>query len=88
MKIDEDPYSRLRVMLQEISWPAVYIYKFIGIEQDINRIKYLFKSGEVSLKQSNKKKYVSLTARMMMLNPDDVINVYKDAAKVKGVIAL
>ena len=48
MKIDEDPYSRLRLMLEEISWPAVYIYKFIGVESDINKIKYLFKSGEVS----------------------------------------
>jgi len=88
MKIDEDPYSGLRVLLEEISWPAVYIYKFIGVESDINTIKYLFKSAEVSLKETPKKKYVSLTARMMMLNAEDVINVYKDAAKIKGVIAL
>ena len=70
------------------SWPSLYMFKFIvpvGKESEIER---LFPGNELSKKESSKGNYVSVTAKILMNSSDAVIDIYKKATQVEGVIAL
>tara|TARA_B100000683_G_C12499614_1_gene557309 strand:- start:1288 stop:1554 length:267 start_codon:yes stop_codon:yes gene_type:complete len=88
MALAQDPYSNLRSFLDQMTWPCVYTFKFIGKEEDIRRIQYLFESADISFRHTKNKKYTGFTAKMMMVNSESVINIYKDVSQIKGIIAL
>ena len=70
------------------SWPALYIYKFIvprGKEEDVRR---LFPLHTTSEKESRNGNYVSLTFQMMMPSSIAVVEVYRKASVIEGLIAL
>jgi len=70
------------------AWPTLYMFKFIvpmGKEAEIEK---LFPKNEVTTKQSSQGNYISVTAKLMMNSSQDVIDIYEQANKVQGVIAL
>lgn len=83
-----DQFAGLREKLEEEKWPKVYMFKFIGEPDNVDKLKYLFQSAEVSVRASSKGKYQAFTAKMLMLNVDDVISIYEEAAKIPGIVAL
>ncbi len=69
-------------------FPALYMFKFIVTEDKKDEVKKLFPLSELSYKPSSKGKYTSVTAKVMMQSSDHVIEVYKEAQKIEGIIAL
>jgi hypothetical protein len=69
-------------------FPALYMFKFIVIDELQDEVKKLFLGHELKVKPSSKGKYVSVTAQTMMPNSDSIIKVYEEAAKIQGIIAL
>ena len=73
-------------------WPRVYLFKFIvpSDNKKIAEVESLFNSKEaqISMRTSKKGNYVSVTAKEMMMSADKVIERYKDAAKIEGIISL
>ena len=70
------------------SWPTLYIFKFIvpkGKEEELRRLFPLHTTSEKESKNGN---YISLTFQMMVPSSTVVIEVYKKAAVVEGLIAL
>lgn len=91
--MDEDFFNRLKERLKEdTSWPSVYMFKFIvpSDNQKIAQVEQLFNSEEstISLRASRNGKYTSVTAKELMLDPQRVIDRYKEAAEIEGIIAL
>ena len=89
----EEFYSRFHEQLLESqSWPGPYLFKFISREGEgaLDKIKDLFQNTDAafSQKQSKKKTFVSLSVRVTMEDPDQVIKIYKEVQKMKGVITL
>lgn len=75
--------------LEEVhDFPTVYMFKFIVTEDQKPEIKKLFPNNELAFKPSSKGKYVSVTAQVLMPSSDKVMEVYNEASKIKGVIAL
>jgi uncharacterized protein len=73
---------------QHHAWPSLYVFKFIvpaGREGDV---KKLFPLHTTTEKQSSQGKYTSITVRMMMQSSDAVINIYRQASVIEGLIAL
>ena len=73
---------------QHYSWPSLYMFKFIvpsGKEEDL---KKLFPNHTFTIKNSTQGKYVSVTMQIMASSSDSVIDVYRKAASVEGLIAL
>ncbi len=93
MKNSEEKYKKLKEQLaQGFEWPTVYMFKFI-IPADLKRqaqVENLFNTEEaqVTIRQSRKGNYLSITAKEMMMNPDRVIDRYLEAEKIEGLIAL
>ncbi|MFT6871707.1 MAG: putative lipoic acid-binding regulatory protein [Roseivirga sp.] len=69
-------------------FPTLYMFKFIVTEEKKGEVKSLFPSSELEYKPSSKGKYTSVTAKVMMQSSDHVIEVYKKAQNIKGIIAL
>lgn len=87
-----DPFENLRAKLEESGdWPRVYFFKFIipADNQKLALVEALFgEEANVTIKQSNKGNYLSISAKELMLSVDRVIERYKKAAEIEGLMAL
>ena len=90
----EGKYEKLRISLTDtLEWPHIYMYKFIIKGEDkkaIAQVQALFntKEAQVTMRESSNGKFVSITAKELMLTPEDVINRYKMAEGIEGLLSL
>ncbi len=73
---------------QHYAWPALYTFKFIVSRGKEEEVKKLFPQHETKEKSSSKGKYSSITVEMMMPSSESIMQVYLDASKIEGIIAL
>ena len=88
---EKDPYEKLRVQLEQMNWPDVYFFKFIVPNESelVARVSALFDDGtDLRLQQSKNGKYVSVGAKEMMISAESVIERYREASNINGLIAL
>jgi len=64
------------------------MFKFIVEEEKQDEVKKLFPGHDVKSKASSKGKYVSITAQVMMPSSDSIVEIYLEASKIEGIIAL
>ncbi len=72
----------------EYEWPSLYTFKFIVPRGQEAAVTELFPKVEVSKKESSGGKYVSVTAKLMANSSEAIINVYRKAQNIQGLIAL
>ncbi len=72
----------------EYEWPALYTFKFIVPRQEVEKVRNLFTNHEVSEKASSKGNYVSVTSKIMSESSQHIIDIYIEANKIEGLIAL
>lgn len=73
---------------QHYTWPSLYVFKFIvpaGKEGEVKQLFPLHTTLEKSSKQGN---YKSVTVEMMMPSGDAVLDIYIQASKIEGIVAL
>ena len=87
----ETNYDELIKKLKQESWPGVYMFKFI-IPSDNHKIamieSFFEDDAEIVLQPSSNGKYTSVTIRQVMLDAESIIDVYKKAGTVEGIISL
>jgi hypothetical protein len=85
-------YDDLRAKLNKgATWPQLYMFKFIvpSVNHKIALVESLFSDdAEIKLLPSSGGKYTSVTARVVMLDAEQVIDTYKKAAEIEGIISL
>ena len=88
----EDFYSSLKKKLEEqFDWPQPYLFKFIipSDNKKLALVEALFgKDAQVTTRQSKTNKYISISAKELMISPEEVIAVYKKAGEIEGIISL
>ena len=89
----EDFYSRFYdKLLQSQSWPGFYLFKFIVKSESphLQDLKALFDSTKANFteKKSSKNTFTSLSIKIKMQSPQDVIAIYKKSSTLEDVIAL
>ena len=89
---DKYDYTEFKKKLEvEHSFPSVYMFKFIvpADNQKIALVESLFtEEAELNQKQSSKGSYYSLTARQVVMSADEIIEIYKKATAIEGLMAL
>lgn len=86
-------YHRLHKQLSESStWPTNYLFKFI-IPADSGRKTALLSifseiNAKISTKKSSGNKYESVSVESVFETPDAIIDIYKKASKIEGIIQL
>lgn len=77
---------------QNYKWPALYMFKFIcpANNESVAQLQDLFdpEVAELSMRPSSKGTYISFTARELMMDPDAVVERYRRAKGIKGLISL
>ncbi|MFD0993651.1 DUF493 family protein [Tenacibaculum geojense] len=86
-------YTKLKSQLEDTtSFPADYLYKFIVPTdgEQVQEVQDLFNKGGavIDTKKSKTGKYVSVSIRLKVASADEVIDYYKKAEVIKGIISL
>ncbi len=86
----EDPsLLSLQMKLDEFyTWPCSYMFKFIAPLAQMDELTGLFKGKPFTTRFSRTGRYVSVTAEWEIESSEEVISFYREAKKIKGVIAL
>ena len=72
----------------ETAFPTLYMFKFIVNSGKEDEVAALLPNNEMVLKTSSKGKYVSATIKAMMPSSDAIIEIYRKASLIEGVISL
>lgn len=90
--LNEETKQRLMDRLNEVhQWPSVYMFKLIFEPEQsrLERVQALFPpEAELLRKYSAGGKYLSITAREVMISAEEVVARYALAAEIEGVIVL
>jgi hypothetical protein len=90
--MNDDFYTSLQKKLDaQNDWPSLYMFKFIipADNEKIARTEALFgPAAEISTHQSKTGKFISITAKVVMISSNEIIALYKKAADIEGIIAL
>lgn len=83
--------SRIKAALEQHSWPDVYLFKFIvpSDNDKIAQVCALFDdSAKISLRESHGKKYTSISIRTVMIDIKSILDIYRKATEIEGIISL
>jgi hypothetical protein len=87
----DDRFEKLREQLALQEWPEVYLFKFI-VENTPEKLAHataLFDdTADITFHTSSNEKYVSVSAKELMIDVDSVIKKYEKAALIEGIISL
>lgn len=87
-----DRKSELKELLdQQHQWPEAFLFKFIYKNEPTTeeQLRALFVEGaEISIKQSKKNSFNSMSVNSFMNSAQEVLDVYAKAGKIEGVISL
>jgi 3-deoxy-D-manno-octulosonic acid (KDO) 8-phosphate synthase len=83
--------EKLKIQLELQEWPDVYMFKFIVPNQSdkVAQVTALFNnSTDIVMHPSKTGKYISVTAKELMLDVNSILVKYEEAALIEGLIAL
>lgn len=87
--MEDQSLLSLQAKLDEFyTWPSPYMFKFIAPMARVDELAELFKGRPFTTRFSRTAKYVSITAEWEVTSSEEVISFYREAKKIKGVIAL
>ena len=82
-------WDRFQDLLEkDRSWPAEYLFKFIVPRPNLEELQELFGDHPVVVRASSRGRYVSVTARLRMDDSASVVEFYRAAGEIPGVISL
>ncbi len=78
-------------IVDNTTFPSVYMYKFIVESENrkIALVENLFDAdADIHIKESTNGRYTSVTAKVVVINIDEIMDIYKKASAIQGVIFL
>lgn len=87
----EDKFAKLREQLELEEWPNVYLFKFIvpNKPEQLAQATALFDgTSEVVMHPSREGKYMSISAKELMLDVSSIIDKYVRASTIEGIVSL
>jgi putative lipoic acid-binding regulatory protein len=90
--MSEEELEKFRQKLVETTtFPTVYMFKIIvpGENRIIALVENLFEpEADIKTKESDKGKYISITVKQVIINVEEILEIYKKASLIKGVMML
>lgn len=82
-------FENFKIQLdQYYAWPALYTFKFIVPTGKETELKALFPNHTTTERPSKKGNYTSVTIDVMAPSSEAVVEYYKAATKIEGIVAL
>lgn len=70
------------------AFPGPYTFKFIVKPEQQQLVEGLVEDAEIKLKPSSGSKYLSITMKALVKSSDQVLEIYRQAKKIDGIISL
>lgn len=90
--MSEKEFESLKGKISEsMSFPGVYMYKFIveTNNRNIALVENLFEEdAEILTRESGRGRYTSITAKQVVMNVEEIISKYRSASRIKGIMFL
>ena len=86
--MENEDFRGLEERLDKLDWPSVYMFKFIVPVEKEEELLLLFNSTPVERKVSKTGKYVGITSSYWIQSGSEVIEVYKKASVIDGIVSL
>ena len=87
--MNNDEFQKFRDLLdQSYQWPDYYEFKFIAKIDDKDAILKKLEGFTIVETPSKKGNYISISARKLINNTQEIIDVYESMSDIKGVIKL
>ncbi|MEI6680643.1 MAG: hypothetical protein WCL21_18685 [Mariniphaga sp.] len=87
-----DNIDKFRELLSKnTEWPLLYYFKFIihNNQQKLDQVRDLFGDpSAITYNTSKDIKFISLSCKQLMPDADSIIDIYRKASLVDGLIAL
>jgi hypothetical protein len=86
-----DVLAKLRLQLETMEWPSVYMYKFIvpNHPEKVDAIKAMFDdSAVIKTNTSKNANFISVSIEVVELDVDSIIEKYTIASQIQGIISL
>ena len=85
----DDPFASLKARLDDVhDWPCVYTFKFIMKTERLAAFVPLLEGHDYTTRNSAAGRHVAVTAEIFVETSDEVIALYRAAARHEGVISL
>ncbi len=78
-------------LLETMTFPSVYMFKFIVASEhrNIALVESLFEAeSDIHTKESGNGKYISITVKQVVISVDEIVDIYKKASVIKGIMFL
>jgi uncharacterized protein len=89
--MDERLFKLHAILMEDTKWPQVYYFKFIvpNDNEKINSVISLFADpSKITYRTSRDIRFIGISCKEIMPDPESVIAVYEEAGRVEGLIAL
>jgi hypothetical protein len=88
----DESINKLRELLAENKqWPLLYYFKFIvqNDQEKLNQVKELFADQlSITYNTSRDIRFISLSCKQLMPDPESILEIYRKASLIDGLIAL
>ncbi len=84
-------FDKLKEQLELQEWPNVFLFKFIveNTPEKIALTTALFsEAADISFHNSKNGKFVSISAKELMLDVNSIISIYEKSTQIEGLISL
>ncbi len=86
--LDEKWKKLKHVLDNHEEFPLKYCFKFIVKAEQIDALTALFEDQEVEIRDSKNGNYKSCTFTLVMEDSDSIVEMYKRASEIEGLITL
>lgn len=87
--IEADRLFKLKLVMDEtVKFPTEYLFKFIVPSSEVHHILLILKGMDIDERASANGKYISVSGKNVFNSSEEIIEIYKKASVIKGVISL
>jgi len=89
--MDETLENAKSILWAQQKWPGIYFFKFIvpNDKEKLEQVKKLFQfEDHITYRTSRDIRFIALSCKQEMKNPDEVLEIYRKAGEIEGVISL
>ncbi|MDO9182254.1 MAG: DUF493 family protein [Bacteriovorax sp.] len=87
--IEADRLFKLKLVMDEtVKFPTEYLFKFIVPAGEVHQVILILSGMDIDERASSNGKYISVSAKKLFDNSDEIIAIYQKASLIKGIISL
>jgi hypothetical protein len=87
--MDSDRLFKLKLVMDEtIKFPTEYLFKFIVPVGEVHQVLLILQGLDIDERASANGKYISVSGKGVFQCSDEIINIYKRASVIQGIISL